>query len=188
MRGARALVGAAVLTAALAGCAAPAPSIEEPGGTAPPAAVQPGSLRPLMPATHPDITPFCPEVDATPLGELGLADPVAEVDAIYRCGVDFSTPGDGTAGDGAIVGTQYAERLATGSETLLTAYSIPSSSEPAEACRLMLADPLILWIEVAGEIYAVHAPVDSCGFPASDAADPYVDAAFERFLTVDAGS
>lgn len=175
------VVGTALLALTLAACAAepgsePAP---DPGDSE---SAQPGSLRPLMPATHPDVSQYCPDEDAVHLAELGYENPVTQLGAVYTCEVVLAEPEEG---DGA-GGEQIAYRLVEPGELLLE-YSDENDARTDGACALMLADPLIVWVEDGEDLVPIYAPVDECGFPQEDAAAAFEGAERERLVVASEG-
>lgn len=169
------MFAAVIVASALAACA------PEPGSEPEPAPepertdiAEPGSLRPLQPVTHSDITRYCPEEDAIHLAELGYEDPAVELGGVYICEV--------VRGDGAGAGEEAAYRLAEPLD-LLHEYSEANETRTDGACIMMLADPLIVWVEDGEELTAVYAPVDECGFPQEDAAAAYEAAQREQIAS-----
>lgn len=162
-----AIAGVALL---LAGCATAALPGGEPSPEETPAPEF--TALPLVPLTQPDVLAYCPD---EPAGHLDVAG--AEVVEVFRCSTEFGL--DGAAG------VEHVARLADDPAALLAAYGADDEERPADqVCTLDLADPLILWLELAtGDTVAVRAPVDVCGKPQPDARAALEAATFESVLS-----
>lgn len=165
----RGLVAIAATALLLAGCATAA----LPGGSGAPDETPAPEFTAvsLVPLTDPEVLAYCPDEPAAHLAVSG-----AEVVGVLRCstvlGLDSAT------------GSERVERLVDDPADLLAAYAAADAERPTDqVCTLDMADPLILWLELAtGETIAVRAPVDACGKPQAEARAALDAAAFETVL------
>ena len=160
--GAAALLLAGCATAALPGGAGGAPEETEPPAY---------TATPLVPLRHPDVVALCPDA---PARHLDVA--AAEVVGVLRCTTEIGV-------DGA-PSVERVDRLAGDPAELLAAYAADDEAAPSDqVCTLDLADPIILWLELAaGQTIAVRAPVDVCGKPQAAAKAAVEAATFEPVL------
>ena len=175
MTGSARIAVAAVVIAALSGCAVPTPAAgpdAEPDRDPTPAPGGPASRPPtaasipLLPATH-------PHVQLTVPAHLGRAlrpggDPAGRRRRrlhLHRRAVDRRPRRHAAAGP-----VRRPRRRRTTSPRLLDAYAVPDAPPTDDNCIMSLQDPLIVWLHVGEQITPVYAPRDGCGFP-SDAAD-----------------
>ena len=152
----------------LAGCSTAA----DPGAAAPEETPAPElTAVPLTPLTHPDVLAYCPDL---PAGHLAVA--AAEVVEVFRCTTEFGLDGAPTI--------EYVDRVVEDRDALLEAYDTADTGRPADQmCTLDMADPLILWLELAtGDTVAVRAPTDECGKPQLAVQAVLVGTTFETVL------
>jgi len=163
------LVGLALL---LTGCFPDPPSQD---GRAIPAAV-----TPYPEITAPAIVRYCPPMVGAHFGGV-----VGPLDRVYACRPDVQLATDGIT----TYGPWQIAYLLPHPDALLRAYAKPNApAQPPSRCGAVIVDPLMIWVDRAGDYSAYYAPVDGCGAPTSAAARAYRTAERTVVADVDMGA
>lgn len=162
------------LTAAgLAGCFPIGEPVVEPTSPG-----EPLLTRPLVTITEDAVLAYCPDIPAEHFAGF------TSYEAVYLCRADEHRPTDGTSTYGP---WQSAYRIMD-PRLLLERYASPDAPVIDQgACPQGFSDPLILWVHTGGEVHAIYAPVNGCGFPRGEMVDAYQTAERDLLVEVDTG-
>jgi hypothetical protein len=160
-----------VLALPLAGCFPAAP--EPASGRA-----TPDRAQGLVPILDPRILAVCPAV--TPHHLHGVVTPADRV-LICRAGIHLASDGLTSYGP-----WELASRVPRPAR-LLAAYRSADAPVRPSGCPAGAEDPLLIWIDRAGDVRAYYAPVDGCGHPQAAAATAYRTATRETLVEIDTG-
>lgn len=186
---ARGLLATTTVLILLSGCAG-VPGDGTPATSASPAPLSPAEdgPRPLFPLSSAEVLEYCPATPATHFdGDAAAVDEIRVCVSTVLLSTDDRSSDDSTTDDsttGALPAIERASRVVTGGEELLAAYAVPDSTETAEVCAAMLADPLIVWLVTGDRVVPVYAPFDDCNFPQRAAADAYTAVTLETLVEV----
>lgn len=165
--------GLALCLIALAGCYPTGDPVVEPAFPA-----EPMLRHPLTPITDAAVLAYCPDIPAQHF------EGFTAYEQVYICRADEHRPSDGTS----TYGPWQSVYSVGDPRGLLGRYAAPNATRIVSgACGQVAPDPLIVWVHRAGEVVAVYAPVDGCGFPRTEVVSAYQDAERELLLEVDSG-